>query len=169
MKRFPQLDNDDHEGKRKMKQHKQVALSLERQHLKYVKSYYKTLADINMCLGNIHRSIQPRIDKQKYRYTTEYVNQYISYTNVWNIKFVYNLENPEVALLQIFHLDYIFEHEPENRFATERKLLEEQKERFFTVNPYKAEQIQSRKQEMLDYIKNRSEPSASEHEKPEAK
>lgn len=120
-----------------MKQHKQVALSLERQHLKYVKSYYKTLADINMCLGNIHRSIQPRIDKQKYRYATEYVNQYISYTNVWNIKFVYNLENPEVALLQIFHLDYIFEHEPENRFATERKLLEEQKERFLQSIPIK--------------------------------
>lgn len=142
-----------------MRQNKQVALSLERQHLKHVKSYYRTIAEINLCLGNIHRSIERRIDKQKYQHITEYVNQYISYTNVWNIKFVYNLENPEVALLQFFHLDYIFEHEPENRFREERMLLEEQRKLFAEVNPYKEEHIRSRKQAMLDYIRNHAEQS----------
>lgn len=143
-----------------MRQHKQVALSLERQHLKHIKSYYRTIAEINLRLGNIHRSIEYKIDKQKYQYATEYVNQYISYTTVWNIKFVYNLENPEVALLQIFHLEYIFEHEPKNSFITERKQLEEQRKQFSEVNPYKEEQIRSRKQEMLNYIKRRSEQSS---------
>lgn len=154
-----------------MRQHKQVALSLERQHLKHIKSYYRTIAEINLRLGNIHRSIEYKIDKQKYQYATEYVNQYISYTTVWNIKFVYNFENPEVALLQIFHLEYIFEHEPKNSFITERKQLEEQRKQFSEVNPYKEEQIRSRKQEMLNYIKRRSEQSSKiiNIQKPEAK
>lgn len=142
-----------------MKQDKQVTLSLEQQHIKHVKSYYRTLAEINLCLGNIHRNIERRIQKQKYRYATEYVNQYISYTSVWNIKFVYNLENPEVALLQFFHLDYIFEHEPKNRFKSERLQLEEQRKLFSTVNPFKEEQIQLRKQQMLHFIKERSKKS----------
>lgn len=135
-----------------MKEHKEVAKSLEHQHIKYVKHFYRTLAEINIKLANIHKSIEHRIDKQKYRYATEYVNQFISYTTVWNIKFVYNLENPEVVLLQIFHLDYIFEREAKNQFKLERQQFEEQKKLFSQINPFKEEQMTSRKQKMFDYI-----------------
>lgn len=147
-----------------MKDNKQVAMSLERQHIKYVKHFYRTLAEINLNLATIHKSIERRINKKKYQYATEYVNQYISYTSVWNVKFVYNLENPEVALLQIFHLDYIFEKEPKNHFKKERRLLQEQKEIFAQVNPFKEEQIALRKQAMLEYIE---EKSKQEKQQPE--
>lgn len=139
-----------------MKQNKQVAMSLERQHIKHVKHYYRTLAEINMNLANIHKSIERRVNKKKYQFASDYVNQFISYTSVWNVKFVYNLENPEVALLQIFHLDYIFEQEPNNRFKRERRLFQEQKEIFDQVNPFKEEHIASRKQRMLDYIEEQT-------------
>ncbi|WP_421663348.1 hypothetical protein [Lysinibacillus telephonicus] len=131
---------------------KQVAMFLERQHIKHVRHYYRTVAEINIELAKIHKNIEVDINKDKYKFASEYVNQYISYTTIWNMKFVYNLESPEVALLQIFHLDYIFKNEPESLFIKERRMLLEQKEQFFKLKPYKEEHIAIRKHKMLQFI-----------------
>ncbi len=112
---------------------KYVVKSLEQLHIKHVRHFYRSIAEINLELAKIHKSIEVKIDKQNYRLVTEYINQFISYTSVWNVKFVYNLESPEVAMLQIFHLEYIFEHEPTRRFKRERAALEEQKEKFTSI------------------------------------
>lgn len=135
-----------------MYKNKHVAHSLEKQHSKNVRKYYLSIADINIALSKIHQTIRPQIDLEKYQLATDYIHQYISYTTVWNLKFVANLESPEVALLQIFHLHYILDHEPENRFPTERALLAEQEQRFYNLKPYKMGHIKKRKQKMLDYI-----------------
>ncbi|SOC10852.1 hypothetical protein SAMN05880501_10647 [Ureibacillus xyleni] len=135
-----------------MYQNRQVALSLERQHNKKIRHYYRVLADINLELAKLHKNIEVKINKEAYKHITEFVNQYISYTTVWNIKFIYNLESPEVALMQIFHLEYIFRHEPEARFMKERRILQEQKERFDSLKPYTKEHVQLRKQRMVEYL-----------------
>lgn len=144
-----------------MEQNREVAKILERQHIKHVKHFYRSIAEINLELGNIHREIEKFIDKEKYQLITDYVDQYVSYTSVWNVKFVYNLESPEVALLQIFHLDYIFSNEPKNLFRKERNIFIEQKKLFNNLKPFKEEHIQIRKQKMLDYIHENENPRQS--------
>lgn len=136
-----------------MNGHSQVALSQERQHIKHVKQYYRAITDVNLELAKIHKSIERNINKDAYKHITDYVNQYISYTHsIWNIKFAYNLESPEVALMQIFHLEFIFMHEHANLFVRERQILVEQKEHFYQLEPYTKEHIQLRKQKLLHAI-----------------
>ena len=118
---------------------KEAALNLERQQLKHVRHYYRTLAEINVELSKIHKTIQFNINKE-------------AYTTVWNIKFIYNLENPEVALLQIYHLEYIFDHESEQLHLKERRIFSEQMELFMQITSYTKEHMQSRKKAILDYI-----------------
>ena len=108
-----------------MDKNKHAARSLERQHLRNVRKYNLSVADVNIALSKVHQAIMPHLDLEAYRLATEYIHQYISYTSVWNLKFVANLESPEVALLQIFHLDHIFKNEPANRFKKERAILAE--------------------------------------------
>ncbi|SOC42299.1 hypothetical protein [Ureibacillus acetophenoni] len=135
-----------------MNTEKYVARSIEQFHIKHVRHLYRSIAGINLALAKIHKSIERKIDKQKYRVVTDYMNQFISYTSVWNVKFVSNLESPEVAMLQIFHLDYIFQHEQNEKFISERTSLEELKDKFYQLNTYKLDHIKRRKQKMLEYI-----------------
>lgn len=131
---------------------KHVARSLERQHLKSARKYYHAIADINLELAKVHRSIERFIDKSTYLPATSFVNQYISYTTIWNMKFVYNLENPEVVLMQVLHLEYIFKHETKEDFLQERQIFNEQCQIFKTLKPYKDELITARKEKMALYI-----------------
>lgn len=138
-----------------MYSNKHVASSLEKQHQKNVRKYYLCIADINSALSKVHQSVMPHINIEKYKYATDYINQYISYTSVWNLKFVINLESPEVALLQIFHLNYIFSQEPADCFTQERAILKDKEQYFYSLKPYKEEHIEKRLQNMLSYIEKR--------------
>ncbi len=84
------------------------------------------------------------------------MNHFISYTTVWNLKFVYNLENPEVALLQILHLKYIFDNEPDSQFVKEHHELEQLKDHFTKMNPFKQAKIVERYEKMIQYINKQS-------------
>lgn len=137
-----------------------VAKSVERQHLKSVRNHLLQVIDINTVLREIHYQIAPHIDKEQYEAATTYVNQYISHTHIWHIKFVCNLEDPEVALMQIFHLQYIFEQEQANHFMQQREQLEEQTKKFRTITLFSNQHIESRRQKMKRYIheyKNKQE------------
>lgn len=129
-----------------------VVKSIEQIQIKHVRHFYRSIVDINLALAEIHKSLEDQVDKQSYRLVTEYINQFISYTSVWNVKFVYNLESPEVAMLQIFHLESIFNQEPVSQFICERSAFEELKEKFLQLNAFKSDHIQLRKQKMLEYI-----------------
>ena len=130
-----------------------VAKSLERQHLKTARKYTLQLVDINMVLSNIHHQIAPHIDLSKYEAATSYVNQYVAHTDIWHIKFVSNLENPEVVLMQLFHLMHIIENEPADRFVKQREMIEEQRLKFREITLYSDEHIAKRRQKMNAYIK----------------
>ena len=129
-----------------------VAKSLERQHLKTVRKHLLQIIDINTALRDIHNQIASHINKEEYEAITAYANQYISYTHIWQIKFVCNLEDPEVALLQIFHLHYILEREQGEKFAKLREILKEQNEKFMSITLYSDNHIEERYKKMLHFI-----------------
>ena len=129
-----------------------VAKSVERQHLKTARKYTLQIVDINMVLSNIHHQIAPHIDQPKYEAATSYVNQYVAHTDIWHIKFVSNLENPEVVLMQLFHLQHILEQEPADCFVKERAIIEEQRLKFRGITLYSDEHIEKRRQKMNAYI-----------------
>lgn len=131
-----------------------IAKSLERQHLKSARKYSLIISDINVALTKIHLQITDQINHSKYEAATAYANQYIAHTSIWQIKFVSNFENPEVVLMQIFHLDYIFNNEPSDLFSAERELLNMQWQKFANIMLYTEEQLLQRKQKMLQYIQN---------------
>ena len=129
-----------------------VAKSLERQHLRTTRKYTLQLVDINMVLSNIHHQIAPHIDHSKYEAATSYVNQYVAHTDIWHLKFVSNLENPEVVLMQLFHLMHIIDNEPADSFVKERLIIEEQRLKFREITLYSDEHIEKRRQKLNAYI-----------------
>ncbi|MEC1178577.1 hypothetical protein P9B03_08795 [Metasolibacillus meyeri] len=140
-----------------MQINRHAAKSLERQQLKSIRRFYYAIADINLALADIHKKIQPNIDEVTYKHATAYINQYISYTTVWNMKFAYNIESPEVAMLQLFHLRYIFQHEPVVAFIQERQLVQEQQQSFDKLQLFTNEQLFLRYEKMLKYIDEQKE------------
>lgn len=139
-----------------MQMNRHVAKSMERQHLKSIRKFYYAIADINTALADVHKKIMPNIDLTTYTFATDYVNEYISYTNVWNIKFAYNLESPEVAMLQLFHLHYIFEHEQAEAFAQEKQIVLEQQQAFEKLHLFEQAHLENRYHKMLQYIEERN-------------
>lgn len=131
-----------------------MAKSMERQHLKAVRKHSLQIVDINLALKDLHHQIAPHIDDAKYEAITSYVNQYISHTHIWNLKFACNLEDPEVALMQLFHLTYILDYEANTAFTTARTLLEQQRLKFRKITLYSDDHIQMRQEKMRHYIQH---------------
>ena len=118
------------------------------------RSIHKVMQEVNTELARVHKTIKQYINHEQYIHATNFVEQYISYTSLWNLKFSYNMESPEVALVQLLHLDYIFKHELPTAFTKEREVLNKMHQLFHEYTPYSDELIEKRKQKMLDYIHN---------------
>ena len=118
------------------------------------RSVHKVMQEVNTELARVHKTIKEYINHEQYIHATNFVEQYISYTSLWNLKFSYNMESPEVALVQLLHLDYIFKHELPTAFTKEREVLNKMHQLFCEYTPYSDELIEKRKQQMLDYIQN---------------
>ena len=120
------------------------------------RSVLKVMQEVNTELARVHKTIKKYINHEQYIHATNFVEQYISYTSLWNLKFTYNLESPEVALVQLLHLDYIFKHELPTAFTKERNVFYQMHQLFNEYKPYSDEMIEKRKQKMLDYIQNQN-------------
>lgn len=125
---------------------------IEQQRLRANKKYHLAISEINSELIKVHKILERCIQKNTHIAATTYVDQYISYTSIWNIKFVYNLENPEVVLMQLFHLEYILTFEKAEQLEPLRRAVAEQQQKFKELKPYPDEQIQLRKEKMLAFI-----------------
>lgn len=133
---------------------KYLAKLHEKKQRNELKKFYTTIRDINLALYDVHLQVAPSIDLTKYEYATNYINEYISHTDIWNLKFIMNLENPEVALLQFLHLQFIFETERQDAFLPEKELVQQQYELFQLLNVYSQEHIEKRRLAMYQEIKN---------------
>ena len=118
------------------------------------RSVHKVMQEVNTELARVHKTIKESINPEQYVHATNFVEQYISYTSLWNLRFSYNLESPEVALVQLLHLDYIFKHELPTTFTKEREVFNKMHRLFHEYTPYSNELMEKRKQKMLDYIHN---------------
>lgn len=116
------------------------------------RSLHRVMVEINTELTKVHKKIAPHIIVENYSAASDYVSQFVSYTTIWNIKFVYNLESPEVALMQIMHLKHILACEPETSFIDQRAILQEMTKLFLQYSPYSSELISKRKKKFQDYI-----------------
>lgn len=126
----------------------------EQQERVNTKKLYSTIQNINVNLSKVHKSIATKIDITKFKASIDYLNQYISHTDVWNLKFTMNLENPEIAMLQIFNLEYIFTVEKSDLLIEDREIFEEQAQLFYSLNLYNEEHIEKRKQKMYNSIQH---------------
>lgn len=127
---------------------KYAARLTEQQERLNSKKFYGTINDINTKLSKVHRSIATKVDIEKYKPATDYLNQYISHTDLWNLKFSMNLENPEIAMLQIFNLEFIFAVEKNTPLEEEIATFEEQAKLFYSLGVYSDEHLEKRKQSM---------------------
>ena len=118
------------------------------------RSLQKVMLEVNTELARVHKTIKKYINHEQYIHATNFVEQYISYTTLWNLKFSYNMESPEVAFVQLLHLDYIFKHELLTSFTKEREVFDKMHQLFHEYTPYSEELIEKRKQKMIDYIHN---------------
>ena len=118
------------------------------------RSIHRAMQEVNTELARVHKTIKKYINPDQYIHATNFVEQYISYTSLWNLKFSYNMQSPEVAFLQLLHLDYIFKHESPTAFTKEREVYNTMNQIFHEHSPYSNELIEKRKQKMLDYISN---------------
>ena len=118
------------------------------------RSVHKVMQEVNTELARVHKTIKESINPEQYVHATNFVEQYISYTSLWNLRFSYNLESPEVALVQLLHLDYIFKQELPTTFTKEREVFNNMQRLFHEYTPYSNELMEKRKQKMLDYIHN---------------
>lgn len=116
------------------------------------RALHRVMIEINSTLAAIHKQLPLKVDVERYKSATEYVSQFISYTSIWNVKFTYNLESPEVALMQILHLEYIFAHEHDVDLSKERAAVKDMSQLFFLYTPYSDALIEIRKSRFLKYI-----------------
>lgn len=110
------------------------------------------MKEVNLALSDVHKKIARKIDVSPYEHATNYVNRYISYTTVWNLKFNYNIESPEVALLQCLHLNYILNDQHPETFVQERESVQSMYSLFTQYKPFSDAQIEARKEKMFTYI-----------------
>lgn len=128
--------------------------SLGKDSLNKNRNVISVMKEINNTLAFVHKNIDKKIDVARYEHATNYVNSYVSYTTIWNLKFSYNIESPEIALLQYLHLDYILKHQHNNQFQQERQIVETMYELFSQYKPFSNKQVENRKQQMYAYIED---------------
>lgn len=120
------------------------------------RSVHRVMNEINTVLGDIHKTLPTRINIDRYTLATQYVSQFIPYTSIWNIKFTYNFESPEVALMQILHLEYILSNESDVLFKKDKEILKEMTQLFMKYSPYSEKLFEVRKRRFLDYVHQES-------------
>lgn len=123
-------------------------------HLQTIRRYTLQMVTLNENLKELHDKIAPHIDPTQYEAISAYVNQYISHTHIWNIKFTHNLENPEVALMQLVHLQFILTNEPAHLFKEIRIQVADLQTKFQSITLYSATQLKVREHKMKDYLQN---------------
>ena len=113
------------------------------------RSIHKVMQEVNTELSRVHKTIKQYINHEQYIHATNFAEQYISYTSLWNLKFSYNMESPEVALLQLLHFDYIFKHELPTAFTKEREVFSKMHQLFANIHHIQMNRLKSASKKCL--------------------
>lgn len=119
---------------------KQASILIDNRLKRKEKDYYSNIEAFNLDAAAIHKKLLLEIDMQQFSVITQYVNQFISHTTIWFMKFKTNLQNLEVVTLQLLHLHFIFDMLPQNMCSKERTKFTALQALFPTLSDYALKQ-----------------------------
>lgn len=88
------------------------------------KDYISKIESFNEEAVLLHKRVRPLTDEQLVLRVSEYVSSYIPHTDIWEVKFKSNLQNLEVATLQMIHLTFTMALVPKKHEYEWRKFQE---------------------------------------------
>ena len=131
---------------------KHVVRKMEQQYLKDVKHFFQYIQELNEQLNEQLKKIEPLIDKEKYEEIINYIEQYVVYTDIWHLRFTNNLQNIEIAVLQIILLEHLYQSENNIADAEDQQMLIELKGQLLTLNDHATRLLEIHRKKLDTYI-----------------
>lgn len=131
---------------------KHVVRKMEQQYLKDVKHFFQYIQELNEQLNEQLKKIEPLIDKEKYEEIINYIEQYVVYTDIWHLRFTNNLQNIEIAVLQIILLEHLYQSENNISDAEDQQMLIELKGQLLTLNDHATRLLEIHRKKLDTYI-----------------
>jgi len=115
---------------------KHAARKMEQQYLKGIKNFFLRIENLNQELHVLLVKAEGKINKNEHEGVINYINQYIVHTDIWRLRFANNLQNIEVAVLQVLLLEHIYQQEATIAQSADLERLEEYKEQLLILNDH---------------------------------
>ena len=131
---------------------KHLARTLEQQHKRSVRGLFLKIQDLNNECLLLRKRLEQHIDLNLYKDAIAYVDQFVSYTTILNLKFVTNTQNLEVVVLHALLLEHIIENETGLSFEYENSLLQGYIQEILALNDHASTLFTNHKEKMLRYI-----------------
>lgn len=131
---------------------KHLARTLEQQHKRSVRGLFIKIENINNECTLLRKRLEPNVDLSLYKDAIDYVNRFVSYTSILNLKFITNTQNLEVVVLHIILLEYILQQETAKPYEYEKQLLEGYIQEVLALNDHAQALFANHKEKMHLYI-----------------
>lgn len=131
---------------------KHLARTLEQQHKRSVRGLFIKIENINNECTLLRKRLEPNVDLSLYKDAIDYVNRFVSYTSILNLKFITNTQNLEVVVLHIILLEYILQQETAKPYEYEKQLLEGYIQEVLSLNDHAQALFANHKEKMHHYI-----------------
>ncbi|MFJ7668671.1 hypothetical protein ACIQXI_16350 [Lysinibacillus sp. NPDC097195] len=135
---------------------KHLARTLEQQHKRSVRGLFLKIQDLNNDCLLLRKRLEQHIDLTQYKDAIDYVDQFVSYTSILNLKFVTNTQNLEVVVLHALLLEYIIEQQSASTFDYELNLLHDYMQEILALNEHASTLFSNHKEKMLRYIEKQN-------------
>lgn len=135
---------------------KHLARTLEQQHKRSVRGLFLKIQDLNNECLLLRKRLEQHIDLAHYNDAVAYVDQFVSYTSILNLKFVTNTQNLEVVVLHALLLEHIIANETAHSLEYESNLLQGYIQEIFALNDHAATLFSNHKEKLLRYIENQT-------------
>lgn len=131
---------------------KHAAHKMEQQYLKDTKHFFLRIQNLNQELHVLLVKTEREINKSKYDSIIEYINQYVVHTDIWRLRFTNNLQNIEIAVLQVLLLEHIYQQDPTISQTIDHEKLEEFKEQLLLLNDHAPKLFEIHRKKLQNYI-----------------
>lgn len=135
---------------------KHLARTLEQQHKRSVRSLFLKIQDLNNECVLLRKRLEQHIDIKQYKEAIAYVDQFVSYTTILNLKFVTNTQNLEVVVLHALLLEHMIESETSFSFEYETNLLHGYIQEILALNDHASTLFTNHKEKMHRYIETQT-------------
>lgn len=131
---------------------KHVARKMEQQYQKKVKHFFVHIQELNQQLHALLLKVEPHLDKEKYAPITDYIEQYVVHTTIWRLRFTNNLQNIEIAVLQVMLLEEIYKKEQQLVQPEDRQNLDDYTVLLLSLNNHAQKLFEIHQEKLHKYI-----------------